>query len=180
MFKLRFPKTSVPKWAERYSEYYDDSEVIAIGQDARTRGYLTGEQFRRMARWKTARSRSRCLRNSEEYVNAVTGSSLGASEPRFKIEALRLLDGVDWPTASVILHFCDEGDWPIIDYRAFWSLGQKPPAGRYSFSLWEAYTDFTRRLSREIAADMRTIDRALWSFSRVHQNDKSGEFLENF
>jgi hypothetical protein len=169
MFKLRFPKNSISRWSEQYSKYYDDSEVIAIGRNARMQGYLTGEQFRRIAEWKTPRSRSRCLKNAEEYVHVVTASALGASEPRFKIEALRLLDGVDWPTASVILHFCDAGNWPIIDYRAFWSLSEKAPAGRYTFKLWEAYTGYTRDLSRELNVDMRVIDRALWTFSKVRQ-----------
>jgi hypothetical protein len=122
-----------------------------------------------MAKWKTPRSQSRCFKNSDEYVHAVTSNALAASEPRFKIEALRLLDGVDWPTASVILHFCDRGDWPIIDYRAFWTLKQDPPAGKYSFGLWEAYTDFTRDLARELAVDMRTLDRALWTYSKERQ-----------
>jgi hypothetical protein len=169
MFKLRFRRNTLVEWAGRYSKYYDDSEVIEIGREVRTQGYLKAQQFRLIARWKTPRTQSRCLKNSEEYVNAVTGSALAASEPRFKIEALRLLDGVDWPTASVILHFCDRADWPIIDYRAFWSLKQNAPAGRYSFGLWEDYTEYTRTIARESAIDMRTLDRALWTYSKEHQ-----------
>ncbi len=36
---------------------------------------------------------------------------------------LRFLDGVEWPTASTILHFCGARPYPILDYRALWSLG---------------------------------------------------------
>jgi hypothetical protein len=116
MFKLKVPPKSIQSWADRYEEHYDDREVTATGKAARAAGYLTGDQFREIAKWKSPRTQPRCLRNSEAFVRQVTRSALGAAEPRFKIEVLRLLDGVDWPTASVILHLCDAERWPIIDY----------------------------------------------------------------
>ena len=169
MFKLKVPAKAIQLWAERYGEHYDDREVEAIGKAARVAGYLTGDQFRRIAKWKTPRSQPQCLQNSEAYVRQVTRSALDATEPRFKIEVLRLLDGVDWPTASVMLHFCDAERWPIIDYRAFWSLGQPTPAGSYSFALWDEYTTFARRLADELEVNMRTLDRALWAYSKANQ-----------
>lgn len=169
MFRLRVPRNSIESWASRYSEFYDDSEVEDLGNVARRTEYLTGDQFRQMARWKTPRSQSRCLKNSETFVREVTNAAFTASEPRFKIEVLRLLDGVGWPTASVLLHFCDKERWPIIDYRAFWSLGQASPAGKYSFSLWESYSDYTKQLAADLDVTMRVLDRALWTFSKVKQ-----------
>lgn len=169
MFKLRVPKDSIESWASRYSEFYDDSEVEALGHAARTAGYLAADQFRRIARWKTPRSQSRCRKNSETFVREVTAAAFSASEPRFKIEVLRLLDGVDWPTASVLLHFCDKEPWPIIDYRAFWSLSQASPAGSYSFALWASYANYTRQLAKELNVSMRVLDRALWAYSKVKQ-----------
>ncbi|MGH7322475.1 MAG: hypothetical protein ACRELA_23010, partial [Candidatus Rokuibacteriota bacterium] len=81
---------------------------------------------------------------------------------------LRTLAGIEWPTASVILHFCDGRPYPILDYRALWSLGfAKPPA--YTFDFWWAYTDFARVLAQSTGHDMRTLDRALWQFSKAHQ-----------
>ena len=46
------------------------------------------------------------------------------------IDLLRTLEGVEWPTASTLLHFCDRSDHiRYLDYRALWSLGySKPPA----------------------------------------------------
>lgn len=76
-----------------------------------------------IAEWKTARSRSHCRKNDDGYVKEVTRAALSSNNERFKIEVLRLLDGVEWPTASVILHFCDRGRYPILDVRALWSLG---------------------------------------------------------
>lgn len=169
MFKLRIPRDAIQVWADRYSKYYDDTDALAVGAVARVAGSLTLDEFVKIAKWKTQRSKSLCLRNSDAYVRTVTGSALSATEPRFKVEVLRLLDGVDWPTASVILHFSDSERWPILDYRAFWSLSQPSPAGRYGFSLWEAYTIYTRQLGDEIGVSMRTLDRALWTYSRENQ-----------
>jgi hypothetical protein len=45
---------------------------------------------------------------------------------------LRALGGVDWPTASVLLHVGLSAEHPIIDYRALWSLGSGEP-NNYSF-----------------------------------------------
>ena len=169
MFKLRVPADSIDEWARRYSEFYDDSTVEEIGRVTASNGYLSRDGFLEMARWKTPRSQPRCRQNSEAYVREVTSAALRSHEPRFKIESLRLLDGVDWPTASVMLHFCDRDKWPIIDYRAFWSLGQPSPAGNYSVEMWGAYTEFTRNLANQFNVSMRTLDRALWAYSKVKQ-----------
>jgi hypothetical protein len=99
-------------------------------------------------------------------VKEVTGAALRSKNERFKIEVLRLLDGVDWPTASVILHFCDRGQYPIVDVRALWSLGvTTPPA--IDFPVWMEYTQFLRGVSADAGVSMRTLDRALWQYSKV-------------
>ena len=69
----------------------------------------------------------------------------------------------------MLLHLCDKEPWPIIDYRAFWSLGQAAPAGSYSFALWASYSDYTRQLAKELNVSMRVLDRALWAYSKVKQ-----------
>jgi hypothetical protein len=168
-FKLRIPPGEIHAWAARYGEDYDDRDAERIGAAARSAHHLSRDQFLSLAEWKTKRTKSRCGKNSEEYVRQVTGSALTADEPRFKIEALRLLDGVDWATASVILHFCDGADWPIIDFRAFWSLGQPAP-NKCSYSIWQAYTTYTRSLARDLKVSMRTLDRALWAYSKAKQS----------
>ena len=94
--------------------------------------------------------------------------ALASADDQAKIDTLRSLDGVGWPTASVILHFCDRRPYPILDYRALWSVGfDEPP--HHTFALWAAYTEFTRRLARSQGVDMRTLDRALWQFAKAHQ-----------
>jgi hypothetical protein len=74
------------------------------------------------------------------------------------------LHGVSWPTASVFLHFAGRDRYPILDYRALWSLGIEKPIA-YTFDFWWHYTLFCRKLADEAYVSMRTLDRALWQFS---------------
>ena len=98
-----------------------------IGERARDSGVLSYTEFLELAEWKTSRTKSRYRSNTPASVAEITGHALPASEPRFQIEVLRLLDAIDWATASVILHFCYRERWPILDVRAFWSLGRVVP-----------------------------------------------------
>ncbi len=166
-FKLRFPRSAIEKWAGQYSDPVDAEIENVVAPAARRQGFLTREQFLAIAEWKTARSRSRCLENDDAYVREVTRAALSSKDERFKIEVLRLLDGVDWPTASVILHFCDRGRYPILDVRALWSLGVAAP--RVGFRLWMEYTEFLRGVARDAEVSMRTLDRALWQYSKENQ-----------
>jgi hypothetical protein len=69
---------------------------------------------------------------------------------------------------DVILHFCDPLPFPILDYRALWSLGYpKPPS--YTYEFWSDYTAFTRELARSTGHSMRDLDRALWQYSKENQ-----------
>ena len=80
-----------------------------------------------------------------------------------------MLDGVGWPTASVLLHFGHAEPYPILDYRALWSCGVPRPPSQYSFGLWWPYTRFCREITRRYGISMRTLDRALWQYSKERQ-----------
>jgi hypothetical protein len=131
-------------------------------------GYLTREDFVALCAWKTPRSRPRVAANDAEFVEAVTRAALSTPNERLRIEVLTLLDGVSWPTASVVLHFAHRDPYPILDYRALWTAGfDAPPT--YDFTLWAAYTAFCRELAAAIGLTMRALDRALWQYSKEHQ-----------
>jgi hypothetical protein len=96
----------------------------------------------------------------------VTRTALATPDDRLRIEVLRLLRGVDWPTASVILHFAHTDRYPILDFRALWSLGaDDPPA--YGYELWAAYTMACRRLADQCRVSMRTLDRVRISVANL-------------
>jgi hypothetical protein len=165
---LRFPITDVKRWASGYT-YGGDSELAEkIGRPVEAQRYATREQFLELARWKSPRIVPKCAQNDAAFVEEVTGRALQSKNERFKVESLRLLNGVDWPVASVVLHFCQGYQYPILDYRALWSL-RVHPAPRYTYALWEQYTRVTRELAAAAKVDMRTLDRALWQYSKERQ-----------
>lgn len=169
LFRLRFPENKIHNWAARYN-YDGEAELIAGPvAAARRRGYLRKTEFLEIARWKTPRSKTRCARNEAAYVEEVTRLALEpGTSPRLSIESLRMLTGVEFPTASVILHFCHVKPHPILDFRALWSLSCDVPSS-YDYPFWAAYVDFTRSLCGRLGCDSRTLDRALWQYSKKNQ-----------
>lgn len=69
---------------------------------------------------------------------------------------------------SVILHLYYREQYPILDFRALWSLSVDVP-GTYKFSFWWSYVEYCRGLAERTGFDMRTLDRALWQYSRENQ-----------
>jgi hypothetical protein len=169
-FKVRFATTTVLKWAARYAQ--SDEDVARVGEAAQSRGHLEPEELQVLARWKTPRTAPHIERNGADFVREVTRCALSTRSERLRIEVLTLLDGVDLPTASVILHFAHPDPYPILDYRALWAIGsnEKPP---YSFEIWEPYVAFTRATAQRLNVSMRKLDRALWQFSKERQREKA-------
>jgi hypothetical protein len=173
-FKLRFDLSTVESVASGYSYPGEDLITQQIGPSVQQRAYYTRDEFLTVARWKSPRNVKRYAQNDEEFIRAVTQTALAARSERLRIEVLTLLDGVNWPTASVLLHFGRKDEYPILDFRALWSLNVDVPPDTYkfyNFDLWWAYTEFCRQLAKEASVSMRTLDRALWQFSKDHQKD---------
>lgn len=166
-FRLRLPAREVRKWAARYDARVDDG-LVELARRVRERGYLTGKDLRALARWKTPRTAAHVARNEEGFVRAVTRVAFATECERPRIEVLLLLRGVAWPTASVILHFVYPDRYPVLDYRALWSVGVSP-APPYTFAFWERYLGFTRATARRLKVSMRDLDRALWQYSKEKQ-----------
>ncbi|UQN08815.1 hypothetical protein [Deinococcus sp. QL22] len=122
----------------------------------------------RLSRWKSPRSAPLIQRNDEAYVQEITRFALTTPLERARIEALTLLSGVAWPTASVILHLYHLERYPILDFRALWSV-QADLKHAYDFGFWMAYVEFCRVQADEANVDMRTLDRALWQYSKEKQ-----------
>jgi hypothetical protein len=168
MFRLRFPASHVARWAERYSYAEDDGLREVIRPAVRARGYLRRAEFLRVCEWKTPRTRPRCAGNDEFGIQTITRAAFATSDESLKMDLLRTLDGVSWPTASTLLHFCDRRPYPILDYRALWSLGHPQPP-HYTMDFWLEYLAFTRALAKRLRIDIRTLDRALWQYSKARQ-----------
>jgi hypothetical protein len=175
-FMLRFDRHMAGHWAGRYDEDLTPVERTAenhilgeIVPRARAVGFLSHAHFFELCCWKSPRSKRRCLMNTEQFVEEVTRVALSTPSEQLRIEALTLLSGVGWPTASVILHFCHREPYPILDFRALWSLGMDSRPDAYDFQFWWGYTLHCRGLAQELGTDMRTLDKALWQYSKENQ-----------
>ena len=166
-FKLRFRLTRVHNLAARYA--YGDDVAEGIGEVVRPARSYTQAQFLELCRWKSVRTQPRCEENDAALVEAVTTVALTTPHEQLRIEVLTLLRGVSWPTASVLLHFGHRDPYPIVDYRALWSLGIDEPPARYDFPFWWAYVRTCRKLAADAGVSMRILDRALWQYSKENQ-----------
>jgi hypothetical protein len=166
--KLRFNAALIEEIASRYEYSISEDKLVEFCPDVQARGCLSKQELEKIAYWKAPRSSGHVKGNSEDYVQEITALALNARGERVRIEVLTLLDGVSWPTASVILHFCHSDPYPIIDIRALWSVKFDMPS-HYGFELWWCYTEFCRALAKKNGVDMRTLDRALWQYSKENQ-----------
>jgi hypothetical protein len=162
---LQFPIEKTRSYAARFPSGNDDA-ALAVGKAARGRGHYTREEFIRVCRWKSERSRSHAARNTSEAVEAATRVALSeASTERERMNALRSLHGVEWATASVLLHLAYPERYPILDQRVLHALGVPQPSS-YSFRFWEAFVGAWLPLLEQSGVDGRTFDQALWQWSK--------------
>jgi len=171
MFKLRFIKEDIKLWASKYTYPGEDKVKREISPHVKDLGYFNKEDFIDLCKWKTPRTQPRCKNNTDEYIKEITTLALSTSNKQLQIEILTLLEGVRFPTASAILHFTHKEDYPILDFRALWSLNCEVPK-RYTFEFWDTYTIFCRELANESNVSMRVLDRALWQYSKEKQPSK--------
>ena len=171
MFHLRFPLDDVRSWADSY-EFDDDNNVPEAGRQAQRRGYYTQAKVLEICRWKArGRIQQHAKKNSEELIRRVTGIALSTNNEfeRLRIMVLLCLEGVGWPVASVMLHLGHGDRYPILDFRALWSLGVNKKPQWYTFDQWWDYVEHCRKLRDEAGVSMRVLDRALWQYSRDNQ-----------
>lgn len=172
--KLIFSASKIPTLAKCYlkNQKEDKRQEEEALEDLKIqiadRGYLVRKELQQVASWKSPRRPDLVDKNEDKYIEEVTKFAFSTTCERARIEALTLLDGVAWPTASSILHLFHEDPYPILDFRALESVSLKVPS-QYSFDFWWQYVEFCRETARAAAVDMRTLDRALWQYSKDKQ-----------
>ena len=177
--KLRFRESDIPMWAARFpgagaaaaggAAADGDRRLLEVVRPAvLARGWTTRAEFLAICEWKSARSRRRCAGNTEHAVRTITRAAFASSDEALKMDLLRLLRGVEWPTAAALLHFGDAAPYPLLDYRAVWSLGF-PRTPAYTMGFWLEYVAYTRGLAERAGVSLRTVDMALWQYSKERQ-----------
>ena len=144
-FALQFELAEIPDLAVRYS-YRSESRIVdEIGPVAKERGYYTHPEFIEVCAWKTSRSKSRVARNSEVDVVEATRLALSTASESLRIWIPMGLSGVQWATASVLLHLGHRDRYPILDYRALEALGVTGHVN-YTIRFWNRYVTACRGL----------------------------------
>ena len=169
-FESKLKLDEIQAYSQRYT--YDlEVKVELLVPTVQERGFLTKEDLMKVCRWKTPRSQKQVRENDEDLVRRATALALSDRDDRLKIHILLALNGVSMPTASVLLHWFDKLRYPIIDFRALWTLGV-PDSQAYSLPFWVEYVAFTRMLADQAGVTMRTLDKALWQYSKENQKAK--------
>lgn len=162
--QINLTREQIIEYAARYA--YDADDVLGARMEAAAnRGHMTQSDLVEVARWKWrgGRTRQLCSQNTEAEVREITGVSFAAVSERLRIGALLSLRGVQWPMASVILHFAFPDRYPILDVRAMNTVGGST---LYTFEKWREYCELCRAAAKRHGVSMRTLDKALWAFDK--------------
>ena len=142
-----------------------EQRILGVRAQVQGQGYIsTKNRFLEVCYWKTPRSKKHCEKNSEELIVEVSRIAFSSKLEEVRIKSWMMLQGVQWPTASVFLHLFHRDQYPILDVRALEALGSKRPAA-YTLEFWNSYVSYMRNLAKSLNLDMRTLDRGLWQWS---------------
>jgi hypothetical protein len=170
-FHLRFSPQDIPGLLARYGDA--DRHYLAIGARSKKAGCYTKTDFVEICDWKTrGRPRRFYVKLDESVIRWQTELALSDVDEERRIRALTSLRGVRLPTASMLLHLALPDKYPVIDFRALWSLGCE--AGHIGMGFWLTYVEFCRSLASECGlSSLRDLDRALWQYSKEKQQFES-------
>jgi hypothetical protein len=165
-FALRFPAHMIPALAAAYND--DDRKAFEAGRRIAA-GARARDDFLAIFEWKTrGRGRSRPARNTDLEIADALDLAIAARTERAALAVLTGLSGVDVPVASAILTVVDPVRFTIVDFRALWSLGVERVV-YYPIGFYLEYLDACRRIAADAATDLRSLDRALWQYSKENQ-----------
>jgi hypothetical protein len=162
-FKLAFDQSLIPKLAARYS-YQEDVDALQAGKGI-SKGRCTRANLKIIFEWKTnGRGRSRLTKNTDKEISDALKLVTTAKTDRAAIAVLTGLNGVQVPVASAILTAIDPKRFTIIDFRALQALNQKNVLVNINYYL--EYLIYCRKLARDSKVTLRTLDQALWQWSK--------------
>ena len=163
--KLRLDKSNILYYASQYAD--DDTPIENLVHEVKKKRYLKTPELLELSDWKAGiRNRHYIIKNRDSVIEEMTNLSLTAETEEARINCLRCLAGVELPVASAILHWFHNDDYPIYDFRALETISFKKNHYKNWFDGWKDYISFCRRIAEENDIDMRTLDRALWQYSK--------------
>ncbi|MEV4119970.1 hypothetical protein [Micromonospora sp. NPDC049645] len=151
-------------WSERYRVRPRERDVFGrVGPAVAERGYYNRDDLLDVVRWKSPRSTTYIGRNSDSDIKELTRIALAAPE-RLQHRVLCLLEGVGVPIASALLTVWEPSIFTVIDYRAIETLRAQGELDREPD--YTHYLQVCAALTKRVGTDLRTLDRALWQWSK--------------
>lgn len=169
--KLIFPPSKIRHYASLYNVRHDmDMEQLA--PTVKRNGYLTADDLLALDKWKldTGRNQHNIKKNEKQQVGIVedmTRLAFSAKTELGRLRCLFALKGVKLPVGSAILHWFHEDEYPIWDPRARESVQYDETLYDHWFKGWIAYMNFCKKTAKDNGVCMRTLDRALWKYSKM-------------
>jgi hypothetical protein len=167
-FNLQFPLHQMQHWADTYPREDREEWAFEAGRKIRQGDYSL-QNLEHIVRWKSARVIAQFGKNTDAEIADALHLSIQAQQPRSAFGVLMGLSGVGAPMASAILTAIDQERYTIIDYRALQALGA-PDLNADLRCYLNHYFPECQRLAHDAGVSLRTVDRALWSWSV--QNEK--------
>ena len=174
-YEMQFPfttKKEILYWETRYIDaqkperQHQEEDVRKIKCSVEDKGYLTKCELMEMARWKRQTLPSQMVNNPVGHVEKITAAAFRPGDDWEKLEKLIDIDGVGQPVASTILHLYDPERYPIFDPHALYSIRIKKKDVEGDKKFWKEYVKFCREKAECHDVCMRTLDRALYKFSK--------------
>lgn len=164
-FALQFHPSEILTLAKKYG-YGEDDDALAAGKKIE-QGDHSKSNLKVIIEWKSHRIAGLIDGNTDaEIASALRFSCNAQTSERSAVDTLFRLRGVGIPVASAILAMVDPNRYTIIDFRALESLGIVRSEDSLDFYL--EYLRRCREIAREHGVDLRTLDRALWQWSKDH------------
>lgn len=180
--RLRIDESDILYYAAQYLQdetcmEVDETCMEVLVPEVQERGCLTKSNLIELSDWQLEPryrrgNRRNIEKNGDRRVEKITRSAFRTRNESDRINELRRLKGVGWAVGSAILHWFHRDPYPIWDPNALWTVGvdesQYGTESEYMV-VWKAYVPFCRDLAERNEVDMRTLDRALWHYSRINQ-----------
>jgi thermostable 8-oxoguanine DNA glycosylase len=163
-FVLQFAPSEIVALAARYG-YEQDDDAFKAGSNI-VGGNYSRDNLKIIVHWKSPRKIAYIDDNTDvEIARALRFASDPRTSESSAIDVLDKLHGVGVPIASAILTTMFPEKYTIIDFRALESLGVvKAPTD--SIRYYVSYLAKCRELARKHKVSLRTLDRALWQWSK--------------
>ena len=179
-FQLQPAEAELQDLAEQYwqtageKEHELEKAAFEAGEAIRNGDYSLAN-LEAIVRWKSERAVQVLIGNSNEKIRrALAVANSPESSTETAVKALLDLHGIDIALASAVLAAIFPERYTVLDYRTLEALGH----ARHDVRFYEEYLAFCKRLAEsnivrpqsELPAptSLRTLDRALWEWSRSH------------